>query len=494
MTASSAALVRGLRARAIGVVVAILLGGCSAPPVTEVLVAELAKAPTDQLGLKVGKPYAGTRIRLVNCCNTVPQFAALKRRTAEFTARTGIAVEWSNIPWNTYLQRIVAESALGGGTYDVVVWPDAWGPSLKIGVQPLDAAMHEDGITLADFSGAFRQAATAGSADATYGIPFRGFSYNLFYRKDVYAKLGLQPPRTWEEYYRQLQLIKTATDLYPLAAQFTRQGGSNLFTWLTMLWSNGAEPLDPDGRPAFTTPAAIRATQEYVDSIRKGYSPAESSNWSELESNRAFQSGRAATILTWAWHLEDYENPKKSAPDVLGNVGVATLPGFAGRPAASYAYTWLAGVLNTSRHQGAAWEYVKWLTSADTDRRVVLDKSDPATSTGITVHDQNMRDPAVNAVNGGVPAIPVPNAAARARRPDEHRLAAHAGRPRRRHQRHGERRGRDDPTELGRRPDSSARQVKLTPHRRPEGTPWPTSPITTPRGDTRGPSCRPSTG
>ncbi|MFC7743129.1 ABC transporter substrate-binding protein [Nocardiopsis composta] len=158
------------------------------------LVSSVADGRLDEFGLIEGKPYEGAHIRFLNCCDTIPQFAALRERTEEFTERTGITVEWANIPYASYLQKIVAESAIGGGTYDVVAWPDAFGPSLRIGVQPLDEVLPESRVDMDDFPPPFQEAARVGT-EQTYGVPFRGFSYNLFYRTDTYRELGFEPPR-----------------------------------------------------------------------------------------------------------------------------------------------------------------------------------------------------------------------------------------------------------------------------------------------------------
>ncbi|MFE5646577.1 ABC transporter substrate-binding protein [Rhodococcus sp. NPDC056516] len=396
---------RRLIPAAIAVALAVVVSSCGSGPTTEDFMSQVKDGSVDELGLLEGKPYDGTTIRFLTCCASSPQFASLKARTAEFTERTGITVESSNVPYATFLQKIVAESAIGGGTYDMLIWPDAWGPSLKVGVQPLDEVMAKDGITLDDFSGPFREAAAAGTDGQTMGLPLRGFSYNLFYRKDIYDQLGLEAPKTWDEYYQQLALIKSKTDKYPLAGQFSRNSGQNLYTWLTMLWSNGAELFDGDGNPTFTSPEAVATTEKYIESVRQGYTPPASTNWGETDATTAFLKGNAATVMTWSWHLDDFTNTGKAAPELDGNVGVAALPAFAGKTPSSYAYTWLTGVLNTSKNQGAAWEYVKWMTSASTERAVALDKDNPATTTGITVHNSNMLDPEVNAANKDLPEI-----------------------------------------------------------------------------------------
>ncbi|GAB3715126.1 ABC transporter substrate-binding protein [Nocardiopsis nanhaiensis] len=378
---------------------------CTTPPEPIDLMSSIDDGPVDELGLLEGKPYDGAHIRFLNCCDTTPQFAALRERTdAEFTERTGITVEWANIPYNAYLQKIVAESAIGGGTYDVIAWPDAFGPMLRIGVQPLDEAMADTDVTMDAFPEAFQQASRLGT-DETYGIPFRGFSYNLFYRTDTYREFGFEPPETWPEYVEQLESLQEEGDRYPMAGQYGRGGGQNLYTWLSMLWSNGADVFDENGDPAFTSPAGLEATEQYIDLLRTGLTPQQSSSWGELESSNAMLHNNADTTLTWSWHQEDFDNPDKADPEALGDIGVASVPGFEGQESTTYAYTWLVGVLNSSEQQGPAWEYVKWMTNEQTEQEIALDKSDPATSTGITVHLANMRDERVNEVNGGLPEI-----------------------------------------------------------------------------------------
>ncbi|WP_410599607.1 ABC transporter substrate-binding protein [Amycolatopsis sp. lyj-90] len=393
------------KAGALAVSALLVLSGCAGAPARTDLVSQLRSGPVDELGLVTGKPYDGTRLRLLSCCKTAAQFSALQKRTADFTARTGITVEWANIPYESYLQKIVAESAVGGGTYDLVVWPDAYGASAKVGLQPLDGALARSGLSIDDFPPPFQQAARAGDKDAVYGIPFRGFSYNYFYRRSEFQKLGMTPARTWAELDGQLEKLRTAQDKYPVAGQYGRSGGQNLYTWLSMLWSNGADVFDAAGEPAFATPAGIEATEQYISMLRRGHSPPESTNWSETDSTQSFEQGRSASVFTWAWQMDDFTDPEKVKPEVSQDIGVAPMPGWPGRTTVSYGFTWLMGVLDTSEHQGAAWEYLKWVTHPKTERAIALDKSDPKTGNSIVAHTSNMLDPEVNAANFGLPRL-----------------------------------------------------------------------------------------
>lgn len=393
-------------AAALTAVLTLLVSACGAGPNPQDLLDSVKRGPEDQFGLLEGKPYDGAHIRLLSCCKTTAQFAALQDKTArEFTSRTGITVEWADIPYESYLQKIVAETAIGGGTYDLAVWPDAYGASAKIGLQPLNEVMRRAGRSLEAFPPPFRQAARAGSENTVYGIPFRGFSYNLFYRESVYERLGMKPATTWSGFTKQLRRLDDAGGRHAFAGQFGRGGGQNLFTWMSMLWSNGADVLDEQGRPAFTTPEGIEATKLYLSLLRRGYSPPASTNWTETDATQSFEEGNSNSVFTWAWQMDDFSDPTKTRPEVARDIGVAPLPGWQGKPTVTYGFTWLMGILNTSENQGAAWEYLKWLTHPDTERDVAVDKSDPDQATGVMVHTENMLAPKVNAANNGLPRL-----------------------------------------------------------------------------------------
>ncbi|GGV17056.1 hypothetical protein GCM10010182_42600 [Actinomadura cremea] len=397
---------RASRPAAAALAVALAAAGCGTAADRHELADVVRAGPVDDLGLRTGKPYDGTKIRLLTCCNTTAQFLGLQERTgAEFTKRTGIEVEWANIPYESFLQKIVAESALGTGTYDLVAWTDAFGASVRLGVQPLDGVMERAGMTLEDYPPPFREAATAGDPGTTYGLPFRGYAYAMYYRQDVYEKFGFEPPETWDEYMGQLAELKESSPRYPIAGQYGRGSGQNLFTWLSMLWSNGGELFDAGGNVAFTSPQGVEATEKYIEMIRKEYSPRASANWTETDATQSLEQGQADTVLTWTWQYDDFTNPAKVEPEVARNVKAAQLPGWKGKERVPYGMTWLMGVLRSSEKQGAAWEYLKWVANPETERAVALDKSKPDRATSIAVHTSNMLDPEVNEANGGIPKL-----------------------------------------------------------------------------------------
>ena len=71
--------------------------------------AEMAEALP--FGLKPGKPYDGTELNFLICCNTAAQFHALDvKSNSEFYDMTGIKVKWDDVPYGAFQEKLVTEA------------------------------------------------------------------------------------------------------------------------------------------------------------------------------------------------------------------------------------------------------------------------------------------------------------------------------------------------------------------------------------------------
>lgn len=360
----------------------------------------LSTNPADY-GLQPDKPYNGTKINFLICCSSVGQFAALIKRTqTEFTPMTGIEVTWDNTPYAAFQEKLLTEGSTGSGTYDVVAWVDSWGQGIKPYLAPLDDRLKQANIDVTDYPKAYLDAAS-GDDGTIYGLPFRGHAQVLFYRKDVFNQLGLQPPQTWDDVAAAAKTIREKTQLNPLAMYYKVGAGQNLFIWLNMLWGSGGDIFDQNKRPIFNNEAGLKATQQYVDYVKNNLTNQSALTFDEGTATEEMTKGRAAMFVGWSWIYENFTNPEIAAPEVLNNVGVVPAPSNGGPPV-SYGYIWPVGMLQSSQKQDAAWEYIKWLTSKQVEKAVVLDKSDPKTSNIVAVRLSNLNDPEVNATTNGL--------------------------------------------------------------------------------------------
>ncbi len=355
-----------------------------------------------------GKPYNGTKLNFLICCPTAGQFLALTNRTkTEFTSQTGIEVTWDAGPYNAFQQKLLAEGVSGTGAYDNVAWVDSWGTGVKPYLLPLNDRLAKANMDLKDFPDAYVKASSSDDGKTIYGVPLRGHAQVLYYRKDIFAKLGLQPPTTWQEIAAAGKTIKEkGGGIQPMSVNYGINAGQNVFAWLNHLWGNGGDVFDASGKPIFNTPQGVEATQAYVDLLRKDQLTAPASTtWGEADANVEFQKGRSAMFVGWSWIYSNFTDPINAAPELKDNVGVVAAPAWAGKAPVSYAQIWPVGIFKSSKHQDASFEYLRWLTSVPVEKEVALDKSDPKTNNVVVVHYTNLRDPQINAAWGGLHTV-----------------------------------------------------------------------------------------
>ena len=359
-------------------------------------------------GLKAGKPYDGTKLKFLICCLGAGQFAQLARMTgegSEFQKLTGITAQWENTPYEGLQQKILVE-ATTGSTYDVVAWVDSWGEAFKNQMLPLNSRIQADKINMKDYPNSYITASTD-SAGNIVGMPFRGHPLVLFYRKDVFDALHLAVPRTWQAVIKTAQVIQQKKPgMMGLSTMYGVNAGQNLFSWTSMLWGNGGDILDKSDHPVFNNDKGVQATQTYIDMLRKDKitNPA-STTFGEPESSTELLQGRAAMWVGWWWYWARFSDPKAVAPAVLNNVGFAPAPGWAGGTTQNYALIWPIGIFKNSKKADAGWEFIKYVTNTEVQKRVAANRSIPAEADNTIVTFSGMNDPKVNAANGGIPKV-----------------------------------------------------------------------------------------
>jgi len=354
-------------------------------------------------GLLPDKPFAGTKLKFLICCQSAAQFFLLNQKSLAFTELTGIEVEWGNVPFGEFQTLTQQEGATGAGGWDLVSWVDVWGPGLFNTVEPLDAYIERDGYDIADFPEAYL-APGRNNEGQTVGIPFRGHAFTLFYRQDLYDQLGLEVPETWAELEANATAIQDATGVYGLAPYYAVAGGQNMFLWQSLLWSNGGDLFDADWKPIFNSPEGVEATQRYVDwLLADQIAPPGSVDFNEQAGQVDLSQGRSAQFIGWSWMYGNFINPTLTITDVVGNVGFAPVPAWEGKgEPATYGYIWEVGIYKNSPNKDAAWEYLKWLTHPENEKRVALDQTDPRFINVVVVHKSTMSDPEINELYDGL--------------------------------------------------------------------------------------------
>lgn len=194
----------------------------------------------------------------------------------------------------------------------------------------------------------------------------------LYYRKDLLAKHGAQPPQTWQELTETAQKIQDAERAAGNDRMwgFVWQGRAyegltcNALEWVAS--HNGGTVVDDNGKITINNPQAIAAIDTAAGWV-KTISPEGVLNYTEEESRGVFQSGNAVFMRNWpyAWPLA--QGPESAIKD---QVGVSALPkgGADGRHAATLG-GWQLAVSKYSKHPELAADLVMYLTSSEEQKR-----------------------------------------------------------------------------------------------------------------------------
>ena len=353
--------------------------------------------------LKPGKPYSGTEVNLLTV--VAPQFKAHEDRLGEFEALTGIKVKYQYVPFASTREKLTAELVGQSAQYDVLSTMDVWGPSMYQLFEPLNAMLAEKKIDMESrYPYAHLRAARDGNGNGKniLGFPIRGHVQLMFYRRDIFEKLGLKAPGTWDDMVEAGKLITAKTDLSGVAMYYGKTAGQNLMIWFNYLWGAGGDLLDAEGQPAFNSPAGIAATQAYIDVMLKHKAaPAASASFNETDAVNSVAQGKSAMVPVWWWRYASLVDPKVSTlkPE---QVAFAPLPSMPGKPNTTYTNTWFYGINRNSKKKEAAMEFLTWLSQPEIERSVLLDKS---LNEVVAMQTKNLLDVDVNARFNGMHAF-----------------------------------------------------------------------------------------
>lgn len=351
-------------------------------------------AHAQSANLKPGKPYAGQTVNVLSV--VAPQFSAHEARLAEFEAQTGIIVKYQYVPFANTREKLTAELVAKTDQYDVLSAMDIWGPSLYNLFEPLNARISEKKIDMqARYPKAHLRAASDGLGEGPnyLGFPIRGHVQLLFYRKDVFARLGIKAPETWDQMVEAARTVQAKTDLAGVAMYYGKTGGQNLMIWMNYLWGMGGDLVDAQGNPVFNSAQGVAATQAYLDVLLKHkVAPAASASFNETDAVNSMAQGKSAMVPVWWWRYANLTDPKTSTlkPE---QVGFVPLPSMPGKDNTTYTNTWFYGINRNSKRKDAAMEFLTWLSQPAIERDLLLDKSKNEV---VAMQTANLLDAAVN--------------------------------------------------------------------------------------------------
>jgi len=322
----------------------------------------------------VEKPYAGQTIYIAGQRHSA--FDALEKITPEFEAKTGIKVVYDQSPQKQLSEKILLDLSGGTGAYDVVGIHEIWlSQYVTPGwLNPLDDFINDPSLTdkaklnLSDFPESFLKGFRY--KGRLYGLPFYGEALMLFYNTEIFEEAGLPDcaPDTVKDLEQFAAKIKSATNKAGIAMRGTPDNRAILYTWQIFAFNNGWPGWwNEKWEPQFSRPEAVEAAKYYRDILNK-YGPRGIGNYNWGDVQLLMQQGKVGIILDASNFGPRLENPTKSV--IAGKVGYGLVPRWKIRRPCTLAFGLY--MPTKAKHKGAAWEYMKWATSSETQLKTAM--------------------------------------------------------------------------------------------------------------------------
>ncbi|KUL25165.1 ABC transporter substrate-binding protein [Streptomyces regalis] len=200
-----------------------------------------------------------------------------------------------------------------------------------------------------------------------YAVPYVTNAGLLLYRKDILAKEGLDPPRTWSELERAAKTVAPKYGLDGYAGQFLPYEGLTVNA-AEAVYSAGGSILGDEGeRVTVNSTAAREGIGFLARGVREGWIPKRALTYKEEESKQAFQDGRLLFLRNWPYA---YVGASAKGSPVAGKIGAVPLPGPDG-PGTSVLGGSNLAVSAHARHPDSAARLIAYLTSERVQRQVL---------------------------------------------------------------------------------------------------------------------------
>lgn len=326
-------------------------------------------ASTGASSANASSPLAGTKITVLLPNHEMDTVGFMESETRKFEAETGIQVELINMSWENVADRVMTEMAAGGDSYDIIEFDNAWVSKFVTNgwVEPLDAFVTQD-IKDGVLPGLLDKFSMNGHI---YGIAWNNDTRFFMYNAEMLKRAGIEkPPTTWAELKEQSMKLQAAGIASYGFSNSLMQAQSCTNEITNMVYSFGGDFFDDAGNLTITSDPAVKAAYEYmVDALNtsKFVDPGSLTSDYETVAN-VFNMGQSAFFVqAWPGIYQSANDAEQS--QIVGNIAVAdyalgengkqsvlTLPEAMAIPA-------------TSKNKEAAWEYIKYMSSKDFDKR-----------------------------------------------------------------------------------------------------------------------------
>lgn len=276
-----------------------------------------------------------------------------------FTPESNISVKLRLVPGNILLPATLADEG-----------PDV---AMQIGEDvPVNYAMRKAAADLSVFPD-FKEIASRFNESALvpyeysngiYALPEQQTFPMLFYRKDVLAEIGLTPPQTWQDVYNMISVLQKHNMEFFLPSDDVTNNSSLIpnATFSMLLYQNsGKFYSDDDKKSALDSDISMEVFKKWTQFYTSYKFPL------KADFPNRFRTGEMPIGIA---DYTTYNNLTVMAPEIKGLWDFTMVPGTVmpdgtvNHEVASH--TTSVMMLQNAKDKAAAWEFMKWWTSKET--------------------------------------------------------------------------------------------------------------------------------
>ena len=230
--------------------------------------------------------------------------------------------------------------------------------------EPLDSYLGADrDATMARYLPAYREANIVNGK--VIALPYFADAQFLYYRKDLFEKYNLQPPKTWAELRDSAQKIM-AGEKNPNLSGFQTAGApieGTVCTFMVPYWEQGGDLTDASGKLTLDPSFSNKTFNLWAEFKTTGVFPV---NIAEIVTDRMrqnYQAGNLLMTMNWGFVWNRVENDTDSL--VKGKTGVVPMPGFDAGRSATCVGGWQLAVTAFSKNKTEAVKLIRYLSSPE---------------------------------------------------------------------------------------------------------------------------------
>lgn len=198
---------------------------------------------------------------------------------------------------------------------------------------------------------------------ALWALPWQVDTRLIFYWKSALRQAGIEAADAFSTYARIEETVAAlvAAGQNPIVSSSTPSAQNTLHNVAAWIWSGGGDFLTPSGQQvAFDQPAALDAIFRYFQ-LHRSLISSRLHGLSAQESDRAFESHKAALTITGPWLIENIES---AGSHLLDDLGISPMPGV------PYAGGSSLVIWRRSLQELAAFDLIRFLMRRDVQMRL----------------------------------------------------------------------------------------------------------------------------